>query len=413
MSQRLKTRPPGPEARRVIEGFYKVSPPTYIQYPLVVKRFEGARLVDVDGNVYIDMDGDRGLRSIPLSISDFPAEAAQAIQPADGLLLEVEYELLNALKHVLDADYKLHLASSGLEALTLALSSITEVSSSNSILLFHGRVEDSYNVGLKPMVVNRLPYPYCFRCAFKLDISNCNYLCVERFKELLDEIGGSISLVVFRPVESSKCIVPPEAVWRRIVKASSEVGIPILCDEVEVSPGRSGKVFWFQSLEVKPSLICVGDGLASGLPIGAVAVEEYLAVWRPKLLKAVALNCMAALKTIEAVKDGVLLSKIHRLGRALRKRLEELSIQCELIGDVRGLGLMVGFELVKDLKSKTPADTEAKFLSRYCFKRGLILGFEKPSIIRLTPPLTIEERMVEEALQIIEDGVRELRQTLT
>ncbi len=376
-------------------------------YPVVVKGFEGSKLIDVDGNTYIDMDGGRGLRTIPLTLNVLPAEAGQMIQPVEGFLLEVEYELLNTLRSIIGTYYKFHLTPSGLEAFTSTLSSILEVSKSISILFFHGRVEDTYGVGLKPMVVHRLPYPYCFRCPFKLEETECNYACVDRFREILDELSDAISLVVFKPVDVSRCIAPPETVWRRIVKASDEAGIPVLCDEVEVSPGRSGKIFCFQNLEVKPNLICLGDGLASGLPIGLTAVEEDLAIWKPKLLKASALSCMAALKTVEKVGEGAFLSKIHRLGRSLRKRLEELSLQCELPGDVRGLGLMVGFEIVKDLKSKKPADTEAKFLSRYCFKRGLIVGFEKPSTIRLTPPLIIEEETVEETLHIIENGIKE------
>lgn len=413
MSQNIKVRPPGPKARRIIGGFHKISSPVYMPYPIVAKEFKGSKLIDVDENTYIDMDGGSGLRSIPLTLNDFQAEAVQMAQPVDGFLLEVEYELLNTLKPIMGADYKFHLASSGLEAFTSALTSMFEASRLNSILVFQRRVEDTYNVNLKPMVVHRITYPYCFRCPFKLEKTDCNYACVDRFKELLDELGGTVSLVVFKPVDLSRCIVPPEAVWRGIEKASNEAGIPVLCDEVEASPGRSGKIFFFQNLEVKPNLICLGDGLASGLPIGLISVEEDLAIWKPKPLKASALSCMAALKTIEKVRDGAFLSKIHRLGRSLRKRIEELSLQYELPGDVRGSGLMVGFEVVKDLKSKIPADTEAKFLSRYCFRRGLIVGFEKPSTIRLTPPLTIEEETVEEAMHIIEDGIRELKQTLT
>ncbi len=412
MSQSLKVKPPGPEARRIIEGFYKISSPIYMQYPIVVKEFKGSGLIDVDGNTYIDMDGGHGLRSITLTVDDFPVEVMQTVQPVNGFLLEVEYDLLNTLKPLLDVDYRFRLTPSGLEAFTSALTSMFEVSKLNSILLFHGRVEDTHMIGLTPLIAHKVPYPYCFRCPFKLEKPECNYACVDRFKELLDELGDSISLVVFKPVDPSRCIVPPEAVWRRIIKASGEFGIPVLCDEVEASPGRSGKVFWFQNLEVKPNLVCLGDGLASGLPIGLIAVEEDLAIWKPKLLKASALSCMGALKTIEKARDGVLLSKVHRLGRNLRKRIEELSLQYDLQGDVRGLGLMVGFEIVKDVKSKTPADNEAKFLSKYCFRRGLIVGFEKPSTIRLTPPLTVEEETIEEALRIIEDGVRELKQTL-
>jgi len=358
------------------------------------------------------MDGSHGIRSITLTMNDFPAEVMHAVQRVNGFLLEVEHDLLNTLKLILDADYKFHLTSSGLEAFTLALTSMFEVSKSHSILIFHGRMEDTHVIGLTPSIVHKIPYPYCFRCPFKLEKPECNYACVDRFKELLNELGDSISLVVFKPANPLKCIVPPEAVWRRVVKASDEFGIPVLCDEVELSPGRSGKVFWFQNLEVKPNLVCLGDGLASGLPIGLIMVEEDLAIWKPKLLKVSALSCIGALKTIEKTRDGSLLSKVHRLGRTLRKRIEELSLQYDLQGDVRGLGLMVGFEMVKDMESKTPADNEAKFLSKYCLRRGLIVGFEKPSTIRLTPPLTIEEETIEEALSIIEDGVKELKQTL-
>ena len=109
------------------------------------------------------------------------------------------------------------------------------------------------------------------------------------------------------------------------------------------------------------------------------------------------------------LRDGRLLSKAHKLGRSLRKRLEELSRRYEVPGDVRGLGLMVGFEVVEDESSKKPAQRWARFLVKYCFTRGLILGLGPPSTIRLTPPIDVDEETVEEALTIIEDGFKELK----
>ncbi|RLI25077.1 hypothetical protein DRO57_05045 [Candidatus Bathyarchaeota archaeon] len=409
MSPNLKTRPPGVEARRMIGETQKLTAPVRLRIPLVVKGVRGSEVEDVDGNTYIDMDCGRGLQLLRFGVEDLTAGLSVVSYPAGDVLSEYTYRLLETVKGFFGEGYKFHLSPSGFEAFTTVYSSILEVSRGGSAVVFHTRNGLSAFGSPFSSTIRRVPYPYCYRCPLKHEHPGCGYACVDYFRDVLDEVEGSVSLVVFKPVDPVRCIVPPEPVWRRIVKISHEAGCPVLCDETDLAPGRSGKRLWHENLSIRPEAVCLGDGLASGLPIGLAAVREELAVWKPKPLTANPISCVAGLRLLERLRDGRLLSKAHKLGRSLRKRLEELSRRYEVPGEVRGLGLMVGFEVVEDESSKKPAQRWARFLVKYCFTRGLILGLGPPSTIRLTPTVDVDEKTVEQALTIIEDGFKELK----
>jgi len=409
MSPSLKTRPPGTEARRIIGEMQKLTAPIRLRIPLVVKGLRGSEIEDIDGNTYIDMDCGLGLQLLRFGVEDLTVGLNIVSYPAGDVLSEYVYRLLDVSKGFFGEGYRFHLSPSGLEAFMTVYSSILEVSRGGSAVVFHIRNGVSVMDSSLSSTIRKVPYPYCYRCPLKHEYPGCGYACVDYFKDVLDELEGSVSLVVFKPVDPFNCIVPPEPVWRRVVKAAHEAGCPVLCDETDLAPGRSGKRLWFENLTIRPEAVCLGDGLASGLPIGLAAVREELAVWKPKPLKANPMSCIAGLRLLEMLRDGRLLSKAHKLGRSLRKRLEELSRRYEVPGDVRGLGLMVGFEVVEDESSKKPAQRWARFLVKYCFTRGLILGLGPPSTIRLTPPIDVDEETVEDALTIIEDGFKELK----
>lgn len=412
MSPNIQTRPPGTEARRIIGEMQKLASPTRLRIPLVVRGLRGSEIEDVDGNTYIDMDCRGGLQPIRFEFEKLTAELGVLPFPPGDFIPEHAYRLLVAVKRLFGEGYRFHLSPSSLEGFETIFSSILEVSRAGLALIFHKQNGGSaVGLHLSP-TVRTIPYPYCYRCPLKHEHPGCGYACVDYFKDVLEEVKHLVSLVVFKPVDPASCIVPPESVWRRVVKICNEAGCPVLCDETGLAPGRSGKRLWCEYLSIRPEAVCLGDGLASGLPIGLAAVREELAVWRPKPLTANPMSCVAGLRLLEMLEDGKLLSRAHRLGRTIRKRLEELSHQYEVPGDVRGVGLMAGFEAVEDESSKRPAGRFARLLVKYCFTRGLILGLEPPSTIRLTPTLDVEQEALETALTIIEDGFKELRHTL-
>lgn len=404
----MKVRPPGSKARRIISSFHRFSAPIRLRIPLTVEESNGLRVKDVDGNLYIDMDCGGGLQPLGISLKELVDEVRITAYPAGDVILKDAYTLLENLKNLFGS-YKLLLTSSSLESFMTAFSAVLEVSRRFSIIVFQKPDESNPVIRYAPGVY-RVPYPYCYRCPLRLKHPECGYACVGYFKDVLNQVGDSASMVIFEPIDPLRCIIPPEAVWRRVVKMSDEAGLTTLCNETEASPGRSGRLFWFERFLISPDIVCLGDGLASGLPIGLVAVKEELAVWKPKPFKASPLSCVSALRLLTRVKEERLLSRAHRLGRLLRKRVQELAQKYEVPGDVRGLGLMVGFEIVKDEASRKPASEYANFLVQYCFRRGVILGYRKPSIVKLTPPLNIGEETLEEALNVLEDGLKELRQ---
>ena len=255
-----------------------------------------------------------------------------------------------------------------------------------------------------------IPYPYCFRCPLGLDLSKCGTSCLTYLEDVISRIGSQkIASMVLEPIQvEAGVIVPPRNYIEKFLKTIGEKKILLTLDEVSTAPGRSGRWFAAEHWNLDADVICLGPQLSSGLPLGIVLARESILDLEPETFKSTAGGCqlsiVSALTTLRIIRDEGLVERAERLGRNILKKLNDLKDEVELIGDVRGLGLMIGLEFAGRLDL---GQRLAKILVKECFRSGLIVR-KRFSTIILTPPLNIDEELLEKGLEIFEAKLREL-----
>jgi len=320
---------------------------------------------------------------------------------------------------------KVVLVNSGAEAVENAVK-VARYYSKKPIIMtfeyaFHGRTRLTmsltgsvypYKHGFGPLdpAIHRTPYAYCYRCSFGLEYPSCNMRCVEYIRDTFgvhlspDEVAA----MIVEPIQGEGgFIVPPKEFLQGLRKICDENGILMIADEVQSGVGRTGKMFAVEHFNVIPDIITMAKSLGGGLPlaatIGRADIMEHVHVGGlGGTFGGNPLSCVAGLSTIEIVEK--LLDNVKKLGDLLMGRLKEMYDKYEIIGDVRGMGLMVGVELVKDRKTKEPAKEERNRILNECHKNGLIIigaGAYK-NVIRFLPPLNISEELLNKGLDIFE-----------
>lgn len=436
---KIVTEPPGPKAKEIINKDKELLMQSYVRwFPLVIKRGEGALVEDVDGNRYIDMNAGIAV----LSTGHRDPEVVRAIkEQLDKFLhysltdfyyeLAVTYaeKLFNAMPW---KDNKIFYTNSGAESVEAAIkvSKGYHEGRRNYFIAFagafHGRTIGSLSLtGSKPVHkryffpmmpgVVHVPFPYCYRCPFRLQYPSCNFYCLDYLREWVLEKylpGDEVAAIFIEPIQGEGGYVPvPEGYMKRLRKLADEYGMLLVSDEVQSGMGRTGKLFAIENYGVRPDLITLAKGIASGLPLGALVGKKDIMDLPPgthaNTFGGNPVSLAAAVATLDRLLNG-LMDNARDVGEYLKKRLEELKEKYEIIGDVRGLGLMIGVELVKDRKSKEPAKKELGRLIEYSFKHGLILIGAGISTVRFAPPLNITKDQVDEALEVFEEGIKEI-----
>jgi len=263
--------------------------------------------------------------------------------------------------------------------------------------------------------IEHIRYPNCYRCAFKCDKETCSLECLEDFKAALSGHipADEVAAIVMEPIAGDAgLIVPPEKYMKAIHKLCKENGILFVSEEVQQGMGRTGKWFAIEHFDIVPDIIVIGKSLASGTPLSAiVARSEIMDALQPPAhlftMSGNALSCTAAVETINIIRDEDLLNKANELGRIAKGRFEEMKEKYEIIGEVRGLGLSIGVDLVTDrITKKGNRDAAAKICYR-CWEKGVILIFLADGVLRVQPPLVISEEELNRALDIIEESMQE------
>jgi 4-aminobutyrate aminotransferase len=264
--------------------------------------------------------------------------------------------------------------------------------------------------------VTHVPYPYCYRCPFKLSYPDCNYWCVDFIDEMVlqkhvppEEVAG----ILFEPIQGEGgCVVPPPEYFRRLKRIADKYGLLIIDDEVQSGVGRTGRWFAIEHWKIEPDIICIAKSIASGLPLGALVSRARLMDWdegsHASTFGGNPLSCVAALEVIDIIREEELLENATKQGNYIMKRLENLKEKREIIGDVRGKGLMIGTEIVEDKDTKKPAGEKAKEIMTRCWKRGVAMITCGASTLRIAPPLIITRDNVDAAMDIIEDVIKEV-----
>ena len=436
--RRLATDIPGPGSVEMWARREKAVPAAVFNtVPVFVERAEGGIVEDVDGNRLIDFGAGLAVlnvgNSAPAVVTAVLDQVERYTHTCFHVTLNEPYvELAERLNEITPGEHEKRtmLVNSGAEAVENAVKLARYTTGRQKVITFdhafHGRTlmamtltakEMPYKKGFGPFApaVYRLPFAYPYRCPVGEPPENCGPACVQIAIQRMEDLGADdIAAVVVEPVQGEGgFIVPPPEFLPALAEFCRAHGIMFVADEVQTGFGRTGRWFGIEHSGVVPDIVTTAKALGGGLPLGAVTA-------RADLMDQVHLGglggtfggnpiaCAAALAVIDTIQGENLVDRSERLGERMLGSLRELQTEVELIGDVRGLGAMVAMELVEDRETKEPAKAAASRVIEECYKRGLIVlkAGTYDNVVRLLPPLSIEDHLVEEGLGLLAEAVR-------
>lgn len=434
----IHTPPPGPIARALIETDERYVSPSYTRfYPLAVKCGRGTTIEDVDGNLYLDFTA--GI-AVCATGHCHPRVVAAIQRQAEALLhicgADFYYPPLRDLAQKLaeiapgPTPKRVLFTNSGAEAIEAAIKLARYHTRRQHIIAFygafHGRTMGALSLTaskvnqrrrFEPLMpeVTHVGYGNCYRCPYNLTYPSCALECVTHLEKKLFKTTlppEEVAAIIVEPIQGEGgYIIPPPEYHRELKALAERHGILYVADEVQSGIGRTGKMFAIEHWGVEPDIVCTAKGLASGLPLGAMIAKADVMNWdqgaHASTFGGNPVSCVAALETIALVEES-LMQNAAEVGAYLIGRLRDLQARHPLIGDVRGLGLMIGIDLVKDRRTKEAASAERDTILQDCFKRGLVLLGCGESSIRFCPALVVTREECETAVQILEAAVLEL-----
>jgi len=256
------------------------------------------------------------------------------------------------------------------------------------------------------------PAPYCYRC--RLEYPECDIWCARSLEDIIETCTtDDIAAFIAEPIiGEGGIIVPPDEYLPEVQKICREHEILFIVDEVQTGFGRTGKLFASEHWKIQPDIMTMAKGLGGGLPIGAfIAKDEIASAFTPgdhfSTFGGNPVCCAAALANIEALMEEKIPEKTAELGKYAIERLNDLAKKFKIIGDIRGKGLMIGVELVRDREKKTPAQEEAEKIRGKMLEKGILIGVGgvKKCCIRIQPCLTITKEQVDEVLDTLEEVI--------
>ncbi|MEQ8791244.1 MAG: acetyl ornithine aminotransferase family protein [Pirellulaceae bacterium] len=428
----IRTTLPGPRAKQMIAADERCTSPSYTRvYPLAVARGEGMMLEDVDGNRFLDFTAGIAV----CSTGHCHPRLVEAIQKQAGRLLHMsstdfynqpQTDLAAKLAAITPGDEpkRVFFTNSGAEAVEAAMKLARYHTGRRRILAFtgafHGRTMGALSLtaskavqrrGFGPLVpdVSHVHYPNPYRGG-ESAVDNTLRQIETLFRSTAPP--EEFAAVFVEPIQGEGgYIVPPPDFHRRLRALTEEHGILYVADEVQAGMGRTGKMFALEHFGVTADIVCLAKGIASGMPLGAMVAREDVMDWPPGSHASTyggnPVACAAALETIALLEES-LAENAARQGVYLVEQLRQLQTRHALIGDVRGMGLMVGMELVRDRSRKMPAVEEKAALIQACFRRGLLLLGCGESTVRFCPPLIVEAGHIDTAIGILDDALAEV-----
>ena len=435
---RIVVPPPGPKAQAIVARDENWTSTCYIkEYPLVVARGQGVMIEDVDGNRFLDF-----MAGIAVSSTGYghPKVVAAVKDAADRFLhicgSDFYYEGMAQLCERLallapgPSKKRVFLTNSGTEAVEGAIKLARYATRRTAIIAFrgafHGRTTGAVTLtsskarqhaGFGPLLpdVHHVPFAYRYRCQFCASESACNRGCLdviekELFTRQLDP--QDVAAIFVEPVQGEGgYIVPPPGYLRGLREMCDRYGILLVADEVQCGVGRTGKMFACEHEGIEPDILLTAKGLGSGMPIGAIVAKDSVTTWQTgshgSTFGGNPVCCAAALATLDVVEGGLMANAV-RMGDRLISAARRLMDKHPCIGDVRGQGLMVGVEFVKDRATREPAGDLVHELVQRAFRQGLLLLGAGKSTLRLAPPLIINEQDVDTAVGMIDDILAQL-----
>jgi 4-aminobutyrate aminotransferase len=428
----IKTALPGPRATAIIARDGVVVSPSYTRcYPFVMARGLGAAVEDVDGNVFLDCAAGIAVNSTGHSHPDVVAaivEQAHRFLHMSGtdFYYEPQVQLAEEMNAIApwDGPSRSFFSNSGAEAMEAAIKLARYHTRRHALIgflgSFHGRTLGALSLtssraiqrkGFGPPLAGayHVAYPNPYRppegqSAAACGAASLDYIENQLFVHLVapDEVAA----VVVEPIQGEGgYVVPPAEFLQGLRALTRKHGILLVVDEVQSGMGRTGKMFGIEHFGVEPDIVAVAKGVASGMPLGVTTARADIMDWPPgshaSTFGGNPVSCAAALATIKLL-HGSLMANAAEVGAHLLGRLRKLQERHALIGEVRGMGLMIGIELVRDRQTKERATAERDRVVDECFKRGLLVLGAGRNTLRLSPPLVLTTDQADIAVDILD-----------
>lgn len=430
---KLVTSLPGPRAAALLERDHAVLSPSYTRsYPLVAERGEGALIYDVDGNRFLDCNA--GIAVV--ATGHCHPRIVRAIQEQAAKLIHMSgtdfyYENMVALAEKLAAlapgggPRRVYFGNSGTEAIEAALKLARYHTGRDKFIAFlgafHGRTMGSLSLtGSKyvqrarfsPLLpgVTHIPYANCYRCAYGKQPETCSVECVKILEDSLFKTilpAQEVAAIAIEPVQGEGgYVVPPQKFFDELSAVAKRHGILLIADEVQSGMGRTGRMWASEHFAFAPDILAAAKGIASGMPLSATVSRAEIMSWKPgshaSTFGGNPVACAASLATIELLEQE-LLENARRTGDRLRARMADWPRRFPCVGQVRGLGLMIGIEIVRDQATRERAQDWRDAIVHACFERGVLVLGAGENTIRLSPPLVLTADQADFLAGVLED----------
>jgi len=445
---RILVPPPGPRSREALamQGIYETDVISYAKaIPLAFKEGRGATIEDFDGNVYIDFFGGAGV----LNVGHCNPEVLEAVREQERKLIHAldfptkpRLELAKKLFQIapgsmrnnakivfggptgsdaVEAAVKLAKLCTGRRGL-LAFQGGYHGMTSGALSLSSGKKLKEHFVPLLPEV-HFAPYAYCYRCVFGKEYPDCGLQCARYIEHLLDDPHSGIvdpAAIIVEPIQGEGgSIVPPDEYIRELARICTDHSVPLIVDEIQTGLGRTGKMFACEHSNTTPDIMTLSKAIGGiGYPLSACICRKELDKWsRGAHIGTFRGHCVAmaaGLAALNFMEKNDLPRYATELGRHMLTQLQALKEESKHIGDVRGKGLMIGIEFVRDSRTKKAAEDIAQEVRKRCYMKGLIveLGGHYSNVVRFLPPLVLTEELADKGLVLFCEAVKDTERNL-
>jgi 4-aminobutyrate aminotransferase len=410
-------------------------------FPLVFDIGRGVTVKDPDGNLYIDVSAGVGVNSVGRAhprVIEAMNKQSKILMHASDISNTKRGELAKKISSIAPPGLRenciTYFTQSGSGALETAIKFAKRVTGRNQILAFHGAYHgvwnasnalttgDQYRKGYGPFMgdVIHAPYPYTYRFPLPLGDKTCEQVCGEYVDYLLNTpytAADNVAAVIVEPLQGEGGYIPPEPEFFQLVKAACEKhGALFIADEVQAGTGRTGKMWSIEHAGVEPDMLTFGKGMGGDLPMAGVIMRKDLAqqledMSQPQTFAANAVSAAVTMTNIDIINECGLVERATQVGEEVMARLREAASDIPIIGEVRGRGLMIGIELVRDRETREPADqdTMMKVVMRL-LSNGIIMVpcGRNGNVLRLMPSLTITREYMSKAVDVLLDVLSDI-----
>ena len=432
----IRVPPPGPKSQeyhRRASQYMKGYSSQVRLFPVSFEKGHGVTLTDADGNTYIDFSSGiyvTGLGHCHPKVTQAVQKAAGTLMNAHDFTTPIKMQLLEKIEEIAVGEGERRLNGvqfydSGTAAVEAGLRICRAATDKLEFISFHmdfhgksmgavgcGRLDPSQ--GLRAPGFFLVPRGNCYRCAFKMTYPECDLYCVDYVHTVIrEETANRVAAIVLEPIQGwAGSVVPPDGWIQKMRALCDEYGILLMADEVLTCMARTGKMFAMENWDTVPDVMILGKGFGNGFPVTAMLVREQHKDKVEKISASTSyggnpMACAAALASIEVIQEENICERATHLGNVLMKRMHEMETRHPIIGEVRGVGCLLGIELVKSKETREPFEEAGRLVYQKAFSKG-VAWIPAWHILRMSPPMIMQEEVALKAMDIVEESIYEV-----